>query len=164
MLLVALAVAVVAGWACATSTDSSYPFGDDSPALTPDQPFDLSADTKVIASPETEVETETYPPLTSEADRTPPDTTIEPTPTKDLANVRDISVDPREFRQLLPRDAIFPIYDPQFISVLEAGLADDELVIGVNLNGESKAYPVGPLTRREMVNDVVGGVPVLVTW
>ena len=36
--------------------------------------------------------------------------------------------------------------------------------MGVEINGESKAYPVGPLNYREMVNDVVGGVPVLVTW
>jgi hypothetical protein len=39
-----------------------------------------------------------------------------------------------------------------------------ELVIGVEINCESRAYPVGPLNRREMVNDVVGGVPILVTW
>ena len=37
-------------------------------------------------------------------------------------------------------------------------------MIGVAINGESKAYPVGPLNFREMVNDVVGGVPILVSW
>ncbi len=43
-------------------------------------------------------------------------------------------------------------------------LKHQDLVIGVAINGESKAYPVGTLNFREMVNDVVGGVPILVTW
>ena len=36
--------------------------------------------------------------------------------------------------------------------------------MGLAINGEAKAYPVEVLNFREMVNDVVGGVPVLVTW
>ena len=35
--------------------------------------------------------------------------------------------------------------------------------MGVEMNGESKAYPVGPPSWREMVNDEVGVVPILVT-
>ena len=66
--------------------------------------------------------------------------------------------------QLLARDAIFPIYDPEFAPAAEAPYADDELVIGVALNGEAKAYAIGPLNGREMVNDTLGGVPILVTW
>ncbi len=73
-------------------------------------------------------------------------------------------VDPRQFRQLLPKDAIAPIYQPKFVSAELSGLELGELVIGVSLNGENKAYPIGPLGRREMVNDEVGGVPILVTW
>ena len=34
----------------------------------------------------------------------------------------------------------------------------------VAINGEAKAYAIGPLNGREMVNDTVGGTPVLVTW
>lgn len=68
------------------------------------------------------------------------------------------------FRQILLRDVIRPIYDPTFapgdVKILDA----EELVIGVEVNGESKAYPVGPLRSREMVNDVLGDVPILVTW
>ena len=36
--------------------------------------------------------------------------------------------------------------------------------MGVTINGESKAYPVGMLNFRETVIDEVGGVPILVTW
>ncbi len=66
--------------------------------------------------------------------------------------------------QLLARDAIFPVYDPEFAPANEAPYNDDELVIGVAINGEAKAYAIGPLNSREMVNDTVGGVPILVTW
>ena len=66
--------------------------------------------------------------------------------------------------QLLPRDGIPPIYDPVFVSWDEAIIDPEELVMGVEINGDARAYPVGVLRSREMVDDVVGGVPVLVTW
>ena len=68
------------------------------------------------------------------------------------------------WQQLLRRDSIKPIYNPTFTSAAEAAYDDRELVIGVALNGEAKAYPIGPLNGREMVNDLLGGVPILVTW
>lgn len=66
--------------------------------------------------------------------------------------------------QLLARDSIYPIYEPRFVAADEAPYADDELVIGVEINGEAKAYAIGPLNQREMVNDTLGGIPILVTW
>ena len=83
---------------------------------------------------------------------------------KSLPDERQVVVDFSRFRQLLPKDAIRPIYEPEFAPGELTSLHPGELVIGVEINGESKAYPVGPLNRREMVNDVVGGVPVLVSW
>lgn len=68
------------------------------------------------------------------------------------------------FPTLLPYDAIRPIYEPEFATANEAPLEDDELVIGISLNGESKAYPITVLRSREMVNDELGGKPILVTW
>lgn len=68
------------------------------------------------------------------------------------------------FVQLLPRDAIRPIYEPGFIPPDEADLREEALVIGVSINGDSRAYPISILRRREMVNDTVGGRPILVTW
>ena len=81
-----------------------------------------------------------------------------------LTSKKDVVVDFSQFRQLLPKDAIQPVYEPRFTSAKMSGLHPGELVIGVEINGESKAYPVGPLNFREMVNDVVGGVPILVSW
>ena len=71
---------------------------------------------------------------------------------------------PDGFRQLLTRDAIFPVYNPTFRSVSTTDWDDDILVIGVEMDGEAKAYPVSFLNRREMVIDWIGGSPVLVTW
>jgi len=71
---------------------------------------------------------------------------------------------PNDFRQLLPRDAILPIYNPTFKTALETDWRDDLLIIGVELDGEAKAYPVSFLTRREMVIDWIGGTPILVSW
>ena len=36
--------------------------------------------------------------------------------------------------------------------------------MGLVINGDDRAYPVTTLNRRKMVNDTVGGTPVLVTW
>jgi hypothetical protein len=76
----------------------------------------------------------------------------------------ELSEENYRWNQLLARDAIFPIYNPEFAAASEAPYDDDELVIGVALNGEAKAYSIGPLNGREMVNDTIGGVPILVSW
>jgi hypothetical protein len=68
------------------------------------------------------------------------------------------------FPQLIPFDGIRPVYDPQFVSAQDAPLLDDELVIGIALEGEAKAYPITVLRHREMVNDELAGIPTLVTW
>ncbi len=39
-----------------------------------------------------------------------------------------------------------------------------EFVIGLDLGGETRAYPVNILSRHEIVNDEVGGTPVTVTF
>ena len=71
---------------------------------------------------------------------------------------------PPGFRQLLPRDAILPVYNPTFAGAGDVSWSDDTLVIGLELDGDAKAYPVSFLNRREMVIDWIGGTPVLVTW
>ena len=88
--------------------------------------------------------------------------TLEESPV--LQSSKSVEIDFRQFRQLLPRDAIFPIYEPNIVPAGDADLKPGELVIGVNIDGESRAYPIGPLVRREMVNDTVAGVPILVSW
>ena len=71
---------------------------------------------------------------------------------------------PDDFRQLLPRDAIRPVYDPDFTSAEGVNWPDNTDVIGVLINGEAKAYPVDHLNGRELVVDELGGEPILVSW
>jgi hypothetical protein len=65
-----------------------------------------------------------------------------------------------------PPDGIPSIDDPKFISLQEADkhLEDSELVLGLNINGDIRAYPLQILVWHEIVNDNVGGVPVAVTY
>ncbi len=71
---------------------------------------------------------------------------------------------PDGYRQLLRRDAILPVYDPQFVTGGEAGWSPETLVIGVAVEDEAKAYPIAHLNRREMVIDELRGIPLLVSW
>ena len=71
---------------------------------------------------------------------------------------------PDGFRQLLPRDAIRPVYAPEFVSADAIGWPADTDVIGVEIDGEAKAYPVSFLNGRELVVDELSGIPILVSW
>jgi len=43
-------------------------------------------------------------------------------------------------------------------------LGDDEIVLGATVGTESRAYPIRTLATDEVVNDVLGGQPIAVTW
>lgn len=63
------------------------------------------------------------------------------------------------------RDGIPPIDDPTFISVSQAEhLNPLDPVMSFTHNGETRAYPLRVMTFHEIVNDVVGGEPVAVTY
>jgi hypothetical protein len=65
-----------------------------------------------------------------------------------------------------PPDGIPSIDNPKFVSAAEADklLQDGELVVGLNINGDIRAYPLQILVWHEIVNDNVGGSPVAVTY
>lgn len=71
---------------------------------------------------------------------------------------------PPGYRQLLARDRIAPVYNPTFVSAATSDWPDHTQVIGLAIDGEARAYPVGFLNGREMVIDRLAGIPVLVTW
>ena len=58
------------------------------------------------------------------------------------------------------------IFHPPTVPATEATLADDELVIGVEVNGHTRAYRKAALipVLDHVVNDVIDGVPVTVTY
>ncbi len=64
-----------------------------------------------------------------------------------------------------PKDGIPSIDEPKFVTVDESQfVSDQDIVIGLDINGETKAYPLFILVWHEIVNDVVGGIPVSVTY
>ncbi len=71
---------------------------------------------------------------------------------------------PAGYLPVYRRDFIQPIYDPRFVSAEATDWPDDTDVIGVEIDGDARAYPVGLLTGREMVIDEVADVPLLVSW
>ncbi len=73
-------------------------------------------------------------------------------------------IDPDEYRAQTDVDNILPIYDPKIVSADQVDLFPEELVLGVEINGEARAYPHRLMQFREVANDVVGGVPILVSW
>lgn len=57
------------------------------------------------------------------------------------------------------RDGIPPLKDPEMIPADEADYLDDSnVVFGVVVNGDARAYPKRILAHHEMVKDVIGGV------
>ena len=65
----------------------------------------------------------------------------------------------------VPKDRIPSIDQPRFVAVAEIqGLASTEPVIGLTVAGKSRAYPLSILIWHEIVNDVIAGVPVAVTF
>ena len=67
---------------------------------------------------------------------------------------------------VLGKDEIPAILNPNMVPAQEvdAVLRDTTPVLALSLNGDHRAYPIGTLSRHEIVNDVVGGMPVAVTW
>ncbi|MEM6462929.1 MAG: DUF3179 domain-containing protein [Pseudomonadota bacterium] len=64
-----------------------------------------------------------------------------------------------------PKDGIPSIDNPSFVDVSQMdGLDDMEPVMGLEINGDARAYPLRILMWHEIVNDTVGGVPVTVTY
>lgn len=64
-----------------------------------------------------------------------------------------------------PKDGIPALTNPDFVDPAQADyLAEDDLILGVSLNGEAKAYPENLGWRHEIINDQVGGRYISVTF
>lgn len=65
-----------------------------------------------------------------------------------------------------PRDGIPALVEPRFVPAAQGNrwLRDSDRVLGVFFTGVAKAYPVRILNWHELVNDVVAGRPILVSW
>jgi hypothetical protein len=68
--------------------------------------------------------------------------------------------------QVLPAGAIPALTDPIFVTGKAAAkqMAGDEPVMGLVTQGEAKAYSLWHLDAHEIVNDVIGDIPIAVAW
>ena len=80
----------------------------------------------------------------------------DPPPAVDLAAIRPSG---------LPPDALPSLDEPPFVRARSVWfLQEREPVIALEIDGDARAYPLQILMWHEIVNDVVGGVPVAVTY
>ncbi|MEJ6395024.1 DUF3179 domain-containing protein [Gymnodinialimonas sp. 2305UL16-5] len=62
-------------------------------------------------------------------------------------------------------DGIPSLDNPDLITADEASyLLEDDLVFGVSINGDTRAYPLRIMGWHEMFNEVIGGVPVALAY
>lgn len=54
--------------------------------------------------------------------------------------------------------------NPPSVDADDAGLHDDELVVGVVVDGQPMAYPIRYLATTEVVDDTVGDTALAPTW
>ena len=63
------------------------------------------------------------------------------------------------------RDRIQPIYVPKYESANKGDwMSDEDMVIGFSSQSGALAYPVKMLNLHELVNDIIDGEPVLITY
>ena len=85
-------------------------------------------------------------------------------------DVTDALVDPKNFDHGIGKDRIPSIDAPAFTTKDDPDfgektrMGDSMRVIGVEINGEARAYPVGLMDRHELVNDTFGEAHVTVAW
>ncbi len=54
--------------------------------------------------------------------------------------------------------------EPPAVTAEAAGLEDDELVLGVLIEGKAMAYPIRYLSLYEVINDRIAETPLTPTW
>jgi Protein of unknown function (DUF3179) len=57
-----------------------------------------------------------------------------------------------------------PIDGPQFLAQSESKLDPKEMILAVRLGNDARAYPISQMAYHHVLNDMVGGMPVAVTY
>jgi hypothetical protein len=137
----------------------------------------------VLPAVPTETQEPTAPPSASPQMKEPTtNSTVQPLSDEDIVapapsgkdfqpQLGQVSIDLDEVVTLLPPDAIPAILPDRVPEIMvpaadadAAGIEGGVQVIGVSINGESRAYPIPFLSRHEIVNDTVGGRHIAATW
>ena len=82
-----------------------------------------------------------------------------------VAPVTAADLRPEAIVTVLPKDAIPAILSPSFEDGQKVSwLSPRDKLVGVEIGGDSRAYPVAILSRHEIVNDKIGAILFAVTW
>jgi hypothetical protein len=57
-----------------------------------------------------------------------------------------------------------PIAGPQFVAQSASKLDPKEMILAVRMDNDSRAYPISQMAYHHILNDVVAGVPIAVTY
>ena len=57
-----------------------------------------------------------------------------------------------------------PIPSTQFVAQASSKLDSKEMILAVKLGNDARAYPISQMAYHHVLNDVVGGVPIAVTY
>ena len=66
--------------------------------------------------------------------------------------------------QILPRGGIPAVFKPRFVAAGEAEIDAEAWILGVEMDGEARAYSLNLLNAHEVVNDRIGGAPIAAVW
>lgn len=81
-------------------------------------------------------------------------------PAMGLALIAAISAWFNPYEQLM----FHPFGTPRYVSIQQANLDPNDMVIAVNLDGESRAYPIREMGYHHIVNDRLHQLPIVVTY
>lgn len=83
-------------------------------------------------------------------------------------DVSNLTLKEENFHFGIGREEFHALIKPQYISMKEAdkdtSVTDSSRFLFVNINGDARAYSVDLLTHHEIVNDVVGGEPIMAAY
>jgi len=57
-----------------------------------------------------------------------------------------------------------PIASPQFLAQSQSKLDPKEMIMAVRFGDDARAYPISQMAYHHILNDVVAGVPIAVTY
>ncbi|MBN4073952.1 DUF3179 domain-containing protein [bacterium AH-315-E10] len=80
--------------------------------------------------------------------------------------IDNLILDDTQFHYGLGRENFPAVVNPRFepADLASSWLNDNEAIIGISVNGESKAYPIRLLQQHEVVNDTVGGESIFASY
>ena len=70
----------------------------------------------------------------------------------------------KQFEQIIPRGRIAAIVKPKFVSADKAEVNENSWMMGVELDGQTRAYSLALLNSYEVVNDKIGSTAFAAVW